>query len=64
MTKAASSSAAGSLGELLSPVAEKMEPAIASWLEDPSVPGPLAEAMRYSCLDGGKRLRRAGVVLG
>ena len=62
MTNAASSSAAGSLGELLSPVAEKMEPAIASWLEDPSVPGPLAEAMRYSCLDGGKRLRPALVL--
>ena len=59
MTKAASSSAAGSLGELLRPVAEKMETAIASWLDDASVPGPLAEAMRYSCLDGGKRLRPA-----
>ena len=59
MTKSASSPAARSLGELVRPIAEKMEAAIASWLDHPAIPEPLAEAMRYSSLDGGKRLRPA-----
>lgn len=52
-------SSAASLGELLGPVVERMEPAIAAWLDDTAVPASLAEAMRYACLDGGKRLRPA-----
>ena len=55
----ARASTAKTLGDLLRPVVEKVEPAITSWLSGGGVPAPLAEAMRYACLAGGKRLRPA-----
>ena len=55
--------AAEGLGELLGPIAETLRPALGTSLADASVPAALAEAMRYACLDGGKRLRPALVLL-
>jgi geranylgeranyl pyrophosphate synthase len=47
----------------LSRCARAVEPALAKWLADASVPQSLAQAMRYVCLEGGKRLRPALVLL-
>ncbi len=58
----ASTQAAEELGRFLRPIAERVESAMEKWLGDPAVPGPLAEAMRYSSLDGGKRVRPALVL--
>ena len=51
------------IGGLLGPYAEAFESAIASALTDDTVPATLGEAMRYACLNGGKRLRPALVFL-
>ncbi len=54
-----SGSKAEELAALLGPVEEKTATVLAGWLDDPAAPPPLVEAMRYCCLDGGKRLRPA-----
>jgi geranylgeranyl diphosphate synthase type II len=51
------------LQDLLAPAARRVEAALTEWLTDPAVPAALGEAMRYSCLAGGKRLRPALVLL-
>jgi len=51
------------IAQLLRPLAQAVEPALAAALGQQSVPAPLAEAMRYAALDGGKRLRPALVLL-
>ena len=55
--------AAGTIGELLRGPAEAVASAIEAALDDPAVPPPLAEAMRYVALGAGKRLRPALVLL-
>jgi geranylgeranyl pyrophosphate synthase len=52
-----------SAGQALKAIAAELERALAGWLDDSAVPEPLRAAMRYACLDGGKRLRPALVVL-
>lgn len=47
------------LGELLAPYARSVEGDLVRWLVEPGTPEPLAEAMRYCVLGGGKRLRPA-----
>jgi len=47
------------LKELLRPYARQCEEDLASWLVEAGTPEPLAEAMRYCVLGGGKRLRPA-----
>lgn len=59
----ANSSVASGLADLLRPYAEAVESAMAPALTDDAVPGTLGEAMRYACLNGGKRLRPALVFL-
>ena len=54
---------ADELESILGPLARKIEPQLAAWLDDASIPAELAKAMRYAVLDGGKRLRPALVVL-
>ncbi len=54
---------ANTIAELLRPLAEAVEPALAEALSEDSVPAPLAEAMRYAVLAGGKRLRPGLVLL-
>jgi len=54
---------ANNVGEFLRPIAERVETALERSLADASVPATLLEAMRYSCLDGGKRIRPALVLL-
>lgn len=54
---------ANTVGDLLTPLAEAVRPAIEAALDQPDVPEPLAEAMRYAALPGGKRLRPALVLL-
>lgn len=49
----------GGLEKLLRPYARQCENDLASWLIEPGAPEPLAEAMRYCVLGGGKRLRPA-----
>lgn len=56
-------SIASRVGDFLAPYAEVVNPAIESALTDENVPAALGEAMRYACLDGGKRLRPALVML-
>jgi geranylgeranyl pyrophosphate synthase len=51
------------VGEFLRPLLSPVEAALKQWLTDDSVPAPLAEAMRYAALDGGKRIRPALVLL-
>jgi farnesyl diphosphate synthase len=50
-----------SLGELLAPYARRVREHLDRLLGEPGVPEALAEAMRYSVLGGGKRLRPAVV---
>ena len=57
------SSAANDLTDLLMPYAESVNSAMASALTDDAIPVTLGEAMRYVCLNGGKRLRPAMVFL-
>lgn len=59
----ASPSVANDIGRLLGPYAEAVNSAMAPALTDDAVPASLGEAMRYACLNGGKRLRPALVVL-
>jgi geranylgeranyl diphosphate synthase type II len=47
------------LAELLAPHVNALEAAADAWLIEPGTPDALAEAMRYSVLNGGKRLRPA-----
>jgi geranylgeranyl pyrophosphate synthase len=47
------------LGELLAPCAEQVAADLSAWLVELDTPEPLAEAMRYCALGGGKRLRPA-----
>ncbi len=47
------------LADLLAPHALALEAAAEAWLVEPGTPETLAEAMRYSVLNGGKRLRPA-----
>jgi len=51
------------LGELLAPHRRQVERDLADWLVEPQTPGPLAEAMRYSAMAPGKRLRPALVYM-
>ena len=51
------------LESLLAPLAARANEQVARLLVEPDVPGPLAEAMRYCVLSGGKRLRPAIVML-
>ena len=51
------------LNEFLAPHAARAEADLERWLVEPEAPGPLAEAMRYCTLGGGKRLRPAIVYL-
>jgi geranylgeranyl pyrophosphate synthase len=51
------------LTELLAPYAQAAEADLARWLIESDVPVPLAEAMRYCVLGGGKRLRPALVAM-
>ncbi len=51
------------IGDILAPYAEAVNTAMVSALCDEAVPATLAEAMRYACLNGGKRLRPALVML-
>ncbi len=53
----------GLLADLLRPYAERTEAALERLLVEPGTPEPLAEAMRYCTLGGGKRLRPALVFL-
>ena len=50
---------ASKLDELLGPYARRAQEQLARLLVEPGVPAPLAEAMRYCILLGGKRLRPA-----
>jgi geranylgeranyl pyrophosphate synthase len=50
---------ASKLDELLGPYARRSQEQLARLLVEPGVPAPLAEAMRYCILPGGKRLRPA-----
>jgi geranylgeranyl pyrophosphate synthase len=52
-----------SLGELIEPFAQKAQQAFGRWLVEPACPAELAEAIRYSVLGGGKRLRPALVLM-
>ncbi len=54
---------ANNVAEFLHPIVERVEAALERSLADASVPATLLEAMRYSCLDGGKRIRPALVLL-
>ena len=47
------------LADLLAPYAVALEADIEQWLIAPATPKPLAEAMRYCMLSGGKRIRPA-----
>ena len=47
------------LADLLAPYAVAIEGDLERWLVKPAVPAPLAEAMRYCMLCGGKRIRPA-----
>ncbi|RPI63087.1 MAG: polyprenyl synthetase family protein, partial [Planctomycetaceae bacterium] len=47
------------LSQLLDPHVRAIEADIARWLVEPGCPNELAEAMRYSVMGGGKRLRPA-----
>jgi farnesyl diphosphate synthase len=47
------------LADLLAPHTAALEKAAEAWLVEPGTPETLAEAMRYSVLNGGKRLRPA-----
>jgi len=49
--------------QVLGPLTKAIEPALAAALGGKCVPAPLAQAMRYAALDGGKRLRPAMVLL-
>lgn len=51
------------LAQLLGPYGARSEQDLAAWLVEEGVPAPLAEAMRYCVLGGGKRLRPALVML-
>ena len=51
------------LNEFLAPHAARAEAELERWLVEPEAPAPLAEAMRYCALGGGKRLRPAIVYL-
>ena len=51
------------IGDFLRPYAEAVNSAMASALTDDAVPATLGKAMRYACLNGGKRLRPALVML-
>ena len=50
---------AETVGGLLLPHARRIEDNLARWLVEPDTPAALADAMRYSVLGGGKRLRPA-----
>lgn len=52
-----------SLADLLAPQAVAVEADLERWLVEPGTPDELAEAMRYSVLNGGKRMRPALVRL-
>ena len=52
-----------SLGELMQPYAARAQEAIQRWLIEPACPAELAEAIRYSVLGGGKRLRPVLVLM-
>lgn len=47
------------LTDLLAPYAVAIKADLKRWLVEPAVPAPLAEAMRYCMLSGGKRIRPA-----
>jgi len=47
------------LAAFLAPYASRVEADLERWLVEDDVPSPVAEAMRYSVLGGGKRLRPA-----
>ena len=47
------------LADLLAPYAVAIKADLERWLVEPAVPAPLAEAMRYCMLCGGKRIRPA-----
>ena len=51
------------LSGLLAPYAQAVQANLTRWLVEPDVPVPLAEAMRYCVLGGGKRLRPALVAM-
>jgi len=52
-----------SLAGLLAPYARRVEADLSAWLVEDHTPEPLAEALRYCALGGGKRLRPALVLL-
>ncbi|MCY2928293.1 MAG: polyprenyl synthetase family protein [Planctomycetota bacterium] len=52
-----------SLNDFLAPHAVRAQAELERWLVEPEAPAPLAEAMRYCALGGGKRLRPAIVYL-
>lgn len=54
---------ADELSQLLGPHAQRAEADLQRWLVEDGCPGELAEALRYSVLGGGKRLRPALVHL-
>ncbi len=54
---------ADKLSALLKRATLGVEDSLSSWLDDPAVPPELQEALRYSSLDGGKRVRPALVML-
>ena len=60
MTKTARTASAG---EIIAPLAERIELDLQRWLVEEGTPPELAEAMRYCVLGGGKRLRPALVHL-
>ncbi len=51
------------VGEMLARLAERVEADLERWIVEPDTPAPLADAMRYCVLGGGKRLRPGLVVL-
>ncbi|MCY2924360.1 MAG: polyprenyl synthetase family protein [Planctomycetota bacterium] len=51
------------LSEFLRPYTARAQADLERWLVEPEAPGPLAEAMRYCALGGGKRLRPAIVYM-
>ena len=51
------------INQFLQPYCDWAEAALEQWLDQPAVPPPLLEAMRYVTLGGGKRLRPALVRL-
>ncbi|MEI7835441.1 MAG: polyprenyl synthetase family protein [Planctomycetota bacterium] len=51
------------MSEFLRPYTARAQADLERWLVEPEAPGPLAEAMRYCALGGGKRLRPAIVYM-